>query len=60
MQTIVHRITDVQVRQHNAQEHIKSFDTVEIVDDTGSSVVLFLETGRGPQLADAILAATKV
>lgn len=53
----VQNILVAECATHNASEFHEAFDVVNIVDNSGASVNLFLPHGKGPSVASAINAA---
>ena len=57
MSITVQRIIEATCETHNAGEFHEAFDVVNIVDNSGASVNLFLPHGKGHAVASVINAA---
>ena len=53
----VQGIIEATCATHNAGDFHEAFDVVNIIDNSGASVNLFLPHGKGPSVASAINAA---
>lgn len=53
----IQNITNAEATSHAAGEFCAAFDSVKVTDDRGGYLLLFLPSGAGVAVADAICAA---